>query len=182
MAKEYYLPSNDEERAAWLNNFAAKLPNFAMKYGITPEENTDMQQSATYYDALIKYKNQSSAYQNAITKHKEAIRSGLNSGGMLQPLMPPMMMLPPAVAPGVFTRAKAIVNRIKASINYSEADSNDLGIVGSEITTDTNTIKPAITLRLVGGGHPEIVWTRQGMSALEIQKQNGDGQWHFPCY
>lgn len=179
MAKEYYLPSNDEERATWLNNFATKLPNFSGKYGILPEEVMDMQQSAVYFDALVKYKNQVYAYQNAVTDFKNAIRNGLNAGSTLQALTQPMMMLPTPVEPGIFPRAKAIVNRIKANRNYSEADGSDLGIIGAEITTDVNTIKPIISLRLVGGGHPEIVWSRKGMSAIEIQKQNGDGQWHF---
>ncbi len=179
MAKEYYLPSNDEERATWLNNFATKLPNFSGKYGILPEEVIDMQQSAVYFDALIKYKNQVYAYQNAVTDFKNAIRNGLSAGSTLQPLTQPMMMLPTPVEPGVFARAKAIVNRIKANRNYSEADGSDLGIIGAEVTTDINAVKPVISLRLIGGGHPEIVWTRQGMGALEIQKMGSDGKWYL---
>jgi hypothetical protein len=179
MSKTYYLPRGDEERATWLNNFAVKLPNFTMKYSIVPEELADMQQSALYFDALIKYQNQSKAYQNAITKHKDAMRNGLKAGSTLQPLTPPAMMLPPAVEPGIFTRVAAIVNRIKASRTYSTADGNDLGIEGVEVTVDVNTVKPSLVLRLVAGGHPEIVWSRKGMSTLEIQKQNGEGQWHF---
>jgi hypothetical protein len=180
MPRDYYLPSNDEERATWLNNFTAKLPYFAIKYGITPEEVMDMQNSALYFDALIKYKNQSSAYQNAITDHKNAVRDGLSNGATLQPLMPPVMMLPPPVAPGIFKRAKALVNRIKSHVSYLETDGSDLGIIGAEMTAiDTNTIKPKFLLRLVAGGHPEIVWTRQGMGALEIQKLGSDGKWYF---
>ncbi len=180
MARDYYLPSNDEERATWLHNFAAKLPNLASKYGVTPEEVMDMQSSALYFDALIKYKNQSSAYQNAITDHRNAVRDGLNNGATLQALMPPMMMLPPPIAPGVFKRAKSIVNRIKANVSYLETEGSDLGIIGAEMSAiDTNNIKPVFFLRLVAGGHPEIVWTRQGMGALEIQKQDSDGKWHF---
>ncbi|MDX1939617.1 MAG: hypothetical protein SFU99_03650, partial [Saprospiraceae bacterium] len=59
MAREYYLPSSDEARVPWLNNYAAKLPKYATKYNIMQEEVMDMQISAPYFDAFIKYRNQS---------------------------------------------------------------------------------------------------------------------------
>lgn len=179
MAKDYYLPNGDEERATWLNNFANKLPHYAGKYSITPEEIMDVQNSALYYDALIKFKNQSSAFQNALTEHKNAMRNGMKVGATLQPLMQPPLMLPMPVQPGIFTRMAAIVSRIKANMTYSESDGNDLGVEGTQISVDFNNVKPIISLRLVKGGHPEIVWTRQGMSALEIQKLGSDGKWYL---
>lgn len=180
MAREYYLPYSDEERVPWLNNFAYKLPNYAMKYNITSDEVMDIQNSAEYFDGFIKYRNQSGAFQNSLTDHRDMMSNGLSNGAMLQPLQPPMMTLPPPPQPGIFKRVRALVNRIKGHINYTDADGSDLGIIGTtQGSTDTNTIKPDITLRLIGGGHPEIVWSRKGMGAIEIQKQNGDGQWHF---
>lgn len=46
MAKNYYLPKGDEDRVIWLNNFAVKLPTYASKYGITPEETMGTQNDA----------------------------------------------------------------------------------------------------------------------------------------
>jgi hypothetical protein len=175
--RDYYLPYNDDERATWLNNFAAKLTHVAGKYNITPEEVMDMQNSALYFDAFVKYRNQSGAFQNSLTNHRNGISEGLSNGTALQPLQPPMMMLPPPVQPGIFKRAKALVTRIKAHLHYLDADGRDLDIIGSELTTDFLSIKPVFTIRLVGGGHPEIVWSRQGMTALEIQKRVGDEPW-----
>jgi hypothetical protein len=179
MTKSYYLPRADEEKATWLNNFAGKLPTFSAKYGITGEELMDMQQSAAYFDALIKYRNQFNTFQSAITDHKKAVRDGLKNGNMLQPLMPPSIMLPPAVAPGIFGRATALANRIKAQVHYTTADGNDLGIEGTEVILDTTLAKPQLKIRLVEGGHPEIVWMKQGMDALEIHKEEQEGNWQF---
>lgn len=177
---EYYFPKKDEERTTWFNNFSAKLPNYAMKYNITPEEVMDIQNSALYFDAFVKYRNQSGAFQNSLTDHRDVIGNGLSNGATLQPLQPPMMMLPPPPPPGIFKRARALVSRIKAHVNYTEADGRDLGIIGSEMgPTDLTSIKPIFSIRLVAGGHPEIVWTRQGMTALEIQKLGSDGKWYF---
>lgn len=180
MAREYYLPYSDEDRVIWLKNFANKLPQYAGKYSITAEEVADMMSSAQFFSDLIDYKNQMTAYLAGVTNYKNAMRNGLKAGATLEPLMPPAPLMAAPVEPGIFGRATALVNRIKAHRNYSQADGENLGIIGAELSPiDTNTIKPTIILRLIGGGHPEIVWTRQGMTALEIQKLGSDGKWYF---
>ena len=179
MAKSYYLPKGDEDRAIWLNNIAAKLPNYASKYGIMPEETMGTQNDAAYFDAFIKYYNQQSAFQKSLTDHKNAVRDGVENGGTLQPLAPPMMMLPLPVVPGIFKRVKALVNRIKAHIHYSEADGYDLGIEGAEKTVDPASIKPSINLRIGDGGHPDVLWVKYGYDGVEIHKQVDDGELKF---
>jgi hypothetical protein len=174
----YYLPKSDEERAPWLNNFAAKLPKYATKYNITPEEVMDMQMSAPYYDVFVKYRVQSGAFQYSLTDHRDIMSEGVSNGTTLEPLQPPMLTLPPAPQPGIFKRVRALVSRIKSHVHYSEADGSDLGIVGAESSsTDYNNLKPVFPIRLVGGGHPELGWVRQGMTAVEIQKRVGDEPW-----
>jgi len=180
MAQKYYMPYNDEERASWLNNFASKLPQYASKYGIAPEEMMDIQNSAQYFTAVLNYRTQLQAFQAAVTDHKNALVKGLKAGAVLQLLTPPNFMLSMPVEAGIFIRATALVNRMKAHLRYTEADGSDLGIIGTERSvTDTNTIKPDISARIAGGGRPEIVWGRQGMTALEIQKRIGDEPWRL---
>lgn len=179
MTKQFYLPRTDEGKAIWLHNFAAKLVLYAMKYGITPEEIMDMQQAAMHFAEILNFSNQQEAFKTAITAYKNSIRDGVKNGVTLQPLTMPTMNLMMTVQPGIFVRAKAIVNRIKANILYSEADGNDLGIEGAEITADTADVRPAIKVRIGDGGHPEIVWTKQGFDAIEIYKQEADGAWRL---
>ncbi|MBK7871948.1 MAG: hypothetical protein IPJ74_15370 [Saprospiraceae bacterium] len=179
MAKAYYLPNGDEERATWLNNFAVKLSHYAMKYSVTSEEMMDAQSSALYFDALIKGKNQFSNFQNAYTAYKNAMRNGLKAGATLQPLVQPMLTLPPPVPPGIFTRMAAIVNRIKSHINYSVADGLDLGIEGAEKTVETSSTKPTANLRLSDGGHPELLWVKYNFDGIEVHKQVDGGEMQF---
>ncbi|MFN7119509.1 MAG: hypothetical protein ACK4TA_22125 [Saprospiraceae bacterium] len=178
MTHDYYLPANDEERGIWLNNFAGKLPQYAHKYAITPDELSDITKSAAYFDAFIKYRNQLTAFQKSLTEHRNAVADGLSNGTVLPPPTPPAMLLPEPVPMGIFKRVRALVGRIKAHVNYSEADGRDLGLIGAaQPAKDFNTAKPYILLQLVAGGRPEVLWNRQGMSALEIQKHTGDGKW-----
>lgn len=178
--RDYYLSYRDEERVIWFNNFAPKLPYYAPKYNLTPEEVQDMSNSAAYFDAFVKYRAQVKAYDGSLTEHRDWISDGVSNGSPQQLLQPPPMMLPEAPPPGIFKRVRALVARIKNHINYTEADGRDLGIIGSEVSgADLTSIKPEFTIRLVAGGHPEIVWTRQGMTAVEIQKRVGDEPWRM---
>lgn len=177
MSKNYYLPRTDEDKATWLNNFALKLPIYANKYNITSAEMQDMQSSAQYFDALLDCNNQFKAYVSSVTAFKNLLRDGAKNGAISELPMPPAAMLPPAVAPGIFARSSAIANRIKASLNYSTADGDDLGIEGTQSTVNLNTMKPQLQGRLVAGGHPEIGWKKQGMDGVEIQKMDENGNW-----
>lgn len=179
MSKNYYLPRMDEDKATWLNNFAAKLPIYAGKYNITPEEIQDMQSSALYFNSVLDYTNQYKAYASSVTNFKNILRDGVKKGTISEIPMPPAPMLPQSVPPGIFARSAAIVNRIKASLNYSTADGEDLGIEGTQSTVDINALKPQLQVRLIAGGQPEIVWRKQGMDGVEIQKMDANGQWQF---
>ncbi|MDX1942567.1 MAG: hypothetical protein SFU99_18525 [Saprospiraceae bacterium] len=179
MAKAYYLPKGDEDRAIWLSNIAAKLPNYATKYGIMPEETMGTQSDAVYFDGVIKYHHQQNAFIRSLTDYKNGVRDGVENGGTLQPPTPPMMMLPPPVAPGIFKRVKALVNRIKSHINYSIADGLDLGIEGAEKTVETSSTKPTANLRLSDGGHPELLWVKHNFDGIEIHKQVDGGDMQF---
>lgn len=179
MKKSFYLPRAEDEKVTWLNNFAAKLNTYASKYNITPEELMNTQQSAVFYEAMNNFLHQYDNFLSGAYKYRNTLRDGEKNDTTLQPLAIPMINLPAPVAPGIFVRVKAIVNRIKSSINYSIADGNDLGIEGKETTVETTTAKPQIKIRLGDGGHPEILWTKQGFDGIEIHKQIDDGDMKF---
>lgn len=175
MKKDYYLPRSEEDRVTWLNNFAAKLVYYAVKYGITPEELMDVQQSAQYYAALNDFLNQLRNSVTGVVEHRNSMFKGLKNGGILQQLTLPMMNLPMPVAPGIFVRVTSLVKRIKAHIHYTLADGEDLGIEGTEKTASADNVKPDIKLRLGAGGHPYMAWKKLDMDALEIHKMDENG-------
>ncbi|MFN7118194.1 MAG: hypothetical protein ACK4TA_15445, partial [Saprospiraceae bacterium] len=179
MARDYYLPRSDKDRADWLDNFAVKLLAYIYKYNITPEELQDVQNSAAYYRAVLNYLTHLNAHHRSVTQHKNALRNGLNVDKLLEPLVIAPFMFPAPVKSGIFTRVAALVNRIKTSLNYNEADGQDLGIIGVEKAQTTTDIKPVFTIRLVEGGYPEIVWKKRKMDGVEIWKQDADGNWHL---
>ena len=91
------------------------------------------------------------------------------------PVPPVLGVAPPAVAPGIFVRASSIGMRIKKHNLVTEADMQQLGLIGEEQTLDILNAVPEITVRPVGGGKPEIVWSRGSFDGVEIWVDRGSG-------
>lgn len=185
MSKSYYLPRTDEEKALWLSNFAAKINTVSAKYGITTDEVKDVTDCAAYFDALIKAKQQFITFQTALTAYKNAMKDGLPTDiNVLTVPEVPVLTLPAAPAFDIFGRISALAARIKGNYLYTETDGRNLGIVGSEhAAPNLNTLKPQLLIQTKHGGQPEIVWSKQGMTGIEILVDRGDGKgWQFLAF
>lgn len=175
MAKQSYLPSDDEGKTVWLANFVNKLSGYAVKYGIAAAETTDMTDSEAYWGYWFTYRQQFAEFQSKLTAYKNELRSGVDPGATpsVVPVPPVLGVAPTAVAPGIFVRATSIGNRIKKHNNYTIADGQDLGLEGAETELDLVNAKPVITVKLVAGV-PRIVWKKQGYDGIEIHvSRNG---------
>ena len=172
-----FIPQTDAGKALWLKNFSNKLPQFTAKYNITPAELADVQQNAVAFDYWVNFKNQGDEFNKKLTKYKNEVRDGIkvNATPSILPVLP-SVGTPPPTNPGVFVRITAVIHRIKKHLVYTHADGLDLGIeLVAAQQADLNSAKPSISVRLIDGGIPEIVWTKNGMTALEIHVDRGDG-------
>ena len=167
--KTNFLPRDGAGQIVWLQNFAAKLPLYATKYGLPNTEVTDMTASVACYLYWSNHRNLMDDYMRKLTKYKEELRDGIDAGATpsVVPTPPALGTAPASVAPGILKRATAIAQRIKKHITYTEADGLDLGLIGTEITHDYDNLKPQISVRYKAG-HPEIVWTKQGMDGIHL--------------
>ena len=74
----------------------------------------------------------------------------------------------------------SLVNRVKGHATYTEADGQDLGIIGAaEQAADPETTQPEIKLVRVAGGHIEVQWKKSGFTGVRIEVDRGSGQWAF---
>jgi hypothetical protein len=184
MSKQYFLPRTDLEKQDWLKNFAAKLPNYAVKYNLSADEVTDMQNSSLWFSYWMDYRTQLEESFRKSTGFKNEAINGIAPGAT--PSIPPvpvaMPAMPTEVAPGIFKRATSIANVIKSKSTYTIADGNDLGIEGAEDVTNVQQMKPLVSLHLIAGGKPEIKWTKQGMDGIEIYVDRGANTWAMLAY
>lgn len=183
--KKTFMPSQEIEKLSWLKNFANKLGTYATKYNITAAEVTDMQNSAAFYDYWFNYGFQNYEHNKKITQYKLELRNGIPAGATpsVAPVAPTFGAAPTSVQPGIFVRASSLAGIIKKRTNYTEADGLDLGIEGVEIVSATqrseSEIKPTISIRLVQGGKPEIVWTKSDFDGIDIYVDRGNGSFIF---
>ncbi|MFN8282248.1 MAG: hypothetical protein U0U67_03490 [Chitinophagales bacterium] len=174
-----YFPRTDSEKEAWLRNLSNKINTYAAKYNIAPAEVADIVASLLYFSYHLNYKIQYGEYIKKLNAYLKEIKDGVAAGGSAStaPALPVFAAPPPIVAPGIFKRVKAIVRRIKGHLSYTAADGYDLGIevaATKKAKPNLDTIKPVITVHLIEGGQPEIVWSKNGMDALEIWIDRGD--------
>jgi len=176
MSKAPFLPRGDAELVTWLNNFALKFVVHQPTLGLPPADATATTNDAAYWEWFVETHMQEMAKAQEWTASKNILRDDANAASPhTSPAPLTLAPEPGAVPPGVFTRIRALVRRIKAAPAYTVPMGEDLGIEGAEITIDLPSMKPLLTLRLASGGHPEVVWTRKSMDALEIEVDRGTG-------
>lgn len=176
--KKTFMPRKEGEKLIWLKNFANKLNKYATKYNITVAEIDDLVASALFYDYWFNYTNQYVEYNKKLTQFKTELRDGIDGQATpsVVPTPPVFAAPPPIVQPGIFTRASSLAVIIKKRTNYTEADGLDLGIEGvEEEARSAEPLKPQISVRLIQGGKPEIVWTKGESDGVEIWVDRGTG-------
>ncbi len=178
--KNNYIPDKENEKNVWLNNMASKLPQYAAKYGITIAEVDDLNASAAAFGYWLNYHSEYDKYCKKLTAYKSELLNGVKVSGSnsLAPAAPVFAAAPLTVAPAILSRARSLVQRIKKHTNYTDADGQDLGIIGATQIIDLNAVKPNVTYKLVQGGKPELKWTKAGFEAVRIYfDTTGTGAW-----
>ena len=181
MAKQSFLPRTDAGKLAWLKNFSSKLPAYAAKYGISPDEVNDTLLGALVLAFWLDYLNQQTQYMHKVAQYKQELMKGTAAGAAapMAPVAPVMNGVPGTVLPDIIGRATSIGVRIKKHKDYSVSDGTDLDLEGAEIDVAPENEKPLITLSLVSGGHVNIDWAKGNMDGIDIYKDGGDGIFTF---
>jgi hypothetical protein len=175
MSKSYYLPSDDNGKAGWLNNLSGKLATYQAALGLTAADVASVTADAAFFTYALNAQIQVAAYSQQWTAYKNSARNG-NAPAL--GAIPPAPVLPtpaPAmVAPGIFGRATALVARIKTAPGYTDSIGQALQLIGADQTVDVNSLKPVLTAELDAGA-VDIGWLKQGMDALELWVNRGAG-------
>ncbi|MBS4027739.1 MAG: hypothetical protein KGZ58_03785 [Ignavibacteriales bacterium] len=109
MANRNFLPRTDAQLNFWLNNFAAKIGNFAADVGITPEQVTQFETDKTNLAMRLNdVQTKKTAYQSSVTE-KDAVKEA------------------------IVKRIRDAAVMIKRHTNYTDTMGEDLGIVPPEI-------------------------------------------------
>ncbi len=184
MSKTDYISITDEGKAAQFERFRDTIPTYSTTLGISASELADQADDATWFRYILNHSLVMRDSGSQWTSYKNLILAGPGDGSMPATPVTPVTPAPPAptptnMPPGILIRFRDLARRIKAAAPYTEAIGEALGIIGAEsIAPDPATLAPAISLRS-SGGQVEVVWNKGQMGGVEIQKDNGSGQWAF---
>jgi hypothetical protein len=174
----HYLPPKDQDRVAWLNNFAAKLPAYKTTFGLSDADLAGVAADAVMWEWMVGWCEAMRTRAQNITAFKNQLRDGPEGAVALPPGAPDFRAAPPSVAPDVFGRIGRLVQTIKNHRAYTEASGRDLVIVSTATAEDPSVAKPLLGLSLADAGHVRVGWTKRGMDALRIEVDRGKG-WEF---
>lgn len=177
MAKADFIPRDDEGKAALFERFRDTIPTYATTLGLSAGDVSAQAEDATWFRYALNYTLIIRDRAQQWTDYKNTLLNGTGPADY-PPYTTAPSTEPPAVTLGVLTRFRELARRIKAAPAYTEGIGEALGIVGPDSAgPDLSTITPQISLRTIGG-QVEVIWNKQGMEAVEIQKDEGSG-WHF---
>lgn len=170
-----YLPGSDSDKGIWLNNFSAKLGTYSAATGITAAEVTAIQHDAAMLQYVLTMQEVYKQTLQNITGYKNLLKhaSGQQHLGAL-PSLPALATAPAAVPEGIFDRVSKLVQRIKASTNYTDNMGSDLGIVASYAPVKTESMQPQLLVKL-DAGRPHIRWTKGDADTLALYVDRNDG-------
>lgn len=176
MAKQYYLPRGDQNRAIWLQNFAAKLSEHAATLTVDAATVTDIQNAAAYYGYVLTIHQALKNNVKEMTSFKNLLSNGRTGQvvGAL-PTLPTFGEPPTAVSFPIFVRVQQLVNGLRNHTAYTESIGQDLGIIGAEQVVNTAAMKPVLALSIVAN---EVIvkWTKGKATSIDIYADKGDGK------
>lgn len=153
------------------------MPKYQIKYQITNEEVAQVKANYELFNywtdviaQLQEYTKSTIAYRNELLYGVEG-----NTTSLEMPSLPVFAPPPANVVSNIVGFATSIAKRIKSHHLFTETDGQDLGLFGAEMVSATVTSKPTLSIRLVGGGHPELVWKKGVHKGIQIFANYNDG-------
>ena len=170
-----YIPNGDADKGIWMGNFSSKLPTYATVVGITAAEVTAIQKDALMYQYILSMLEGYKQTVNNITSYKNLLKHAVGQQHLgALPVAPNLATAPATVPEGVFDRVSKLVKRIKASVSYTEAMGNDLGIIAPTQSFDRTILQPDLKVNL-DAGRPHIKCVKGYADAIDLYVDRKDG-------
>jgi hypothetical protein len=171
MAVQDYFKMPQAELPAWFSNFAAKLSTHMTALGLAQ---ADVDQ-ATADSAIVQLS------IDGVTGVKDHLKSWVDFKNLelYGPVGDPTPAVPypttpggTPVAPGIITRTRDLVTRIKAAANYTDVIGEDLRVIGSEETPPAE-IKPQCSAEPQPNFQTQISFVKGNFDGVTIESQRG---------
>jgi len=169
-----YLPVSDADRVIWLNNFSARIGQYATALGLSTADTTSVQHDAQMYSYVIQMQDTAHQFYNSYTELKKQLRNSPQQ--IAAPALPalPSAGIPPApVGSGIFNRIVLLVARIKQNSAYSETMGQDLNVIPSVAVFNPADLVPNLSIRLEAG-RPLLKWKKGDADGVQLYVDRRD--------
>ena len=150
MAKKNYVPRRRQPFRAWHANFKTKAHTLATKYGVTTGQLAEVDQNDG--DVIADFDD---------ADQKDLTSRAANSKGHATQLR-------------AEKAARKIAQQIKKNPAYTDEDGALFDIIGPEDSTDPNTAKPVLRLRIIEQGKVEVDFVKQIFTGVKIFSRRGN--------
>ncbi|MGB8166848.1 MAG: hypothetical protein WCF18_05115 [Chthoniobacteraceae bacterium] len=181
MKRQRYFPNAIAERPEWFGNFAIQLPGANATLALPAADVTARLADAKFCEyASGVWLTATREFGPAATASLDQLFDGAGTTAfVLAPFTPPALPAGVTAVPaGALRRIFAFVQTIKASPNYSDAIGMQLGIIGSEDTTEHPV--PEFTLSVERGGGCQcvkVMFKKFGKPGVVVYSRRAGGVW-----
>lgn len=166
-----YLPNSLSELIVWFANFAAKIGGYASTLGLSPAEVTQVQtDNATLQLVINGGEIRRADYQEWVEFRDLVLHAPIGTPMPPTPTPGSVGAVPSGAQASIIPRLRALVQRIKAHPNYTQAMGEDLGIEPPEAAPPE---RPTLKARAETNFQVRLTFTMYRMPMIEIQSRRG---------
>jgi len=183
-----YQPDQDALRVTFLNNFASKIPGYAVTLNIASGDVTQIKNDALDWAAVVSYTAADKTHHHSVVTFKDHLAKGDKAHDAIGTIAvaPAAPIFSSTLEADIFGRNAKYVDAIKANKNYTPAIGKDLEIIaagtgtGAHTTTTGTTakvavLKPVLIIKL-HSAMPYIRWHKGTTHLLRLMVNRNDGK------
>ena len=175
MPRDDWLPSREDELAAWFMNFVHKVPEYQDRLDLSPGDVIGL----TADGAVVQSAVQAVALAKARLREWVEFKNLELYGRGTTPVVPDPAPAGPAglvkpVAPGIVRRTRVLVAGIKAHPNFTDSIGDVLGVLGPDDETPDEVI-PAGSVKALPGFRVEVRFVKARFDGVDIESRRRHG-------
>ena len=180
MPTTHIIPRTPAELCEWFNNFVTEFPAVSVPLGFADVERDVILSEAAWVVYACRMSADASSLSQAWTDWRDRLLDDPAAPGAgpapssSAPAAP--AGLPPA--PGVISRFRAYIRRIKAAPNYTTSIGESLRVVVPSTPVDDATAKPDLTAEPLVNFKTKVRLPKRGFPGLIVQaRREGEADW-----
>ena len=180
MAATSIIPRTPAELCEWFNNFITGFPAASVALGFSTEEKDTVIAEAGWVVYACRMSADATGMSQAWTDWRDRLldEPAAPEAGPVPTTAAPAAPagLPPA--PGVISRFRACIRRIKAAPNYTSSIGESLRLVAVSPLVDDATAKPDLTAEPMANFKTRVRLPKRGFPGLIVQaRRDGETEW-----